>query len=39
MLLRSEFLIDAKAFSKVEGKPFRVEELRAEIDSMLGSEG
>lgn len=38
MLIRSEFLIDAKAFCKVEGKPFLVEELRVEINSMLGSE-
>jgi 2-oxoglutarate ferredoxin oxidoreductase subunit alpha len=37
-LIRSEFLIDAKAFNKVEGQPFRIEELRAKIDEMLGSE-
>ena len=31
LLLRSEFLIDAERLCKVEGQPFRVEELRARI--------
>ncbi|MBW2268192.1 MAG: 2-oxoacid:acceptor oxidoreductase subunit alpha [Deltaproteobacteria bacterium] len=38
LLIRSQFLIDAKSLSKVEGQPFLVEELRAEIDAMLGLE-
>ena len=38
LLLRSRFLVDARPLSKVEGQPFRVEELRATIDAMLGSE-
>jgi 2-oxoglutarate ferredoxin oxidoreductase subunit alpha len=38
LLIRSEFLIDAKSLSKVEGQPFRIEELRGEIDAILGSE-
>jgi 2-oxoglutarate ferredoxin oxidoreductase subunit alpha len=37
-LLRSEFLVDARSLSKIEGQPFRVEEIRARIDSMLGAE-
>ena len=38
LLLRARYLVDAKPLSKVEGQPFRVEELRARIDAMLGSE-
>ena len=38
LLIRSKFLIDAKSLSKVEGQPFRIEELRGEIDAILGSE-
>jgi 2-oxoglutarate ferredoxin oxidoreductase subunit alpha len=34
-LLRSEFLVPAEAMSKVEGRPFKVEEIRARIDSTL----
>jgi 2-oxoglutarate ferredoxin oxidoreductase subunit alpha len=35
LLLRAQFLIDAQCLSKLEGQPFRVEEIRARIDSML----
>jgi 2-oxoglutarate ferredoxin oxidoreductase subunit alpha len=38
-LLRSEFLVPAESLGKVEGQPFRVEEIRARIDAMLGQEG
>ncbi len=34
-LLRAEFLVDAMTLSKLEGQPFRVEEIRARIDSLL----
>ena len=34
-LLRSEFLIDADGVSKVAGRPFRVNELEAEIRGRL----
>jgi len=37
-LLRSEFLVDAQSLSKIEGQPFRVEEIRARIDALLGRE-
>jgi 2-oxoglutarate ferredoxin oxidoreductase subunit alpha len=38
LLLRSEFLVDAQPLGKVEGQPFRVEEIRARIDALLGKE-
>ncbi len=34
-LLRAEYLVDARSFAKLEGQPFRVEELRARIDELL----
>jgi 2-oxoglutarate ferredoxin oxidoreductase subunit alpha len=34
-LLRAEFLVDAVSLSKLEGQPFRVEEIRARIDRLL----
>jgi 2-oxoglutarate ferredoxin oxidoreductase subunit alpha len=37
-LLRSEFLVDAHCLGKVEGQPFRVEEIRHRIDEMLRGE-
>ncbi|MEM6750155.1 MAG: 2-oxoacid:acceptor oxidoreductase subunit alpha [Planctomycetota bacterium] len=36
MLIRSKYLVDAQGLNKVQGKPFRVSELRAKIDEMLG---
>ncbi len=38
-LLRSEFLVPAETLGKVEGQPFRVEEIRARIRAILGREG
>jgi 2-oxoglutarate/2-oxoacid ferredoxin oxidoreductase subunit alpha len=37
-LLRAEFLVPAESLSKVAGQPFRVEEIRARIDSILREE-
>ena len=37
-LLRSQFLVDAELLGKVEGQPFRIEEIRARIDEILGRE-
>jgi 2-oxoglutarate ferredoxin oxidoreductase subunit alpha len=37
-LLRSEFLVDAQCLGKVAGQPFKIEEIRARIDSMLAPE-
>ena len=34
-LIRNEFLVDAKPFNKVQGKPFRVEELTNAIEELL----
>ena len=35
LLLRAEFLVDAKSLSKVKGQPFRIEEIRARIEATL----
>jgi len=35
-ILRSEFLIDAKSYSKMQGVPFRVGEIEAAITALLG---
>ena len=37
-LLRSDFLVDAQSLCKIEGQPFRVEEIRARIEALLGQE-
>ncbi len=34
-LLRAEFLVPAESLSKVQGQPFKVNEIRARIDRML----
>jgi 2-oxoglutarate ferredoxin oxidoreductase subunit alpha len=34
-LLRAEYLVDAVTLSKLEGQPFRVEEIHARIDTLL----
>ncbi len=31
-IIRAEFLVDAKRFSKVHGQPFRTDEIKAKID-------
>ena len=34
-LLRAEFLIPARALSKVEGQPFKIREIRSGIEQAL----
>lgn len=36
-VLRAEFLVPAESLSKVQGQPFKVNEIRARIDLMLGA--
>ena len=36
-LLRDQYLIDAKPLNKVSGQPFRIAEIEAAIEGMLGS--
>ena len=38
ILLRSEYLVDAKALNKVKGKPFLVSEITDKIRSILGAQ-
>ena len=35
-LVRAEFLVDARSFSKVQGVPFRASEIEAAVESLLG---
>ncbi len=35
MLLRARFLVPAHSFSKIQGQPFKVQEIRARIDELL----
>jgi 2-oxoglutarate ferredoxin oxidoreductase subunit alpha len=35
-LIRAEFVLPAEKLAKVEGQPFKVREIRAEIERMLG---
>ncbi|WP_337847393.1 2-oxoacid:acceptor oxidoreductase subunit alpha [Sphingomonas sp.] len=35
-LLRDQFLVDAKPLNKVSGQPFRIHEIEAAIEEMLG---
>ena len=35
LLLRARYLVDAVAYSKVQGKPFRISELVNKIETML----
>jgi 2-oxoglutarate ferredoxin oxidoreductase subunit alpha len=37
-LLRARYLVDAQGYSKVQGTPFRVSEIKAKIDAILGGE-
>ncbi len=37
-LVRAEFLVPAQSLPKVQGQPFKVAEIRARIDAMLGEE-
>ena len=38
-LLRARFLLDAEPMTKVQGQPFKVEEIRARIEKSLRREG
>jgi 2-oxoglutarate ferredoxin oxidoreductase subunit alpha len=35
MIIRSEFLVDAKGLNKVKGKPFLISEVANAIDELL----
>lgn len=35
-LLRAEFLVPAESLTKVQGQPFKVGEIKARIEAMLG---
>jgi len=35
MLLRAKFLIDVHSLSKIQGQPFKVQEIRTRIDELL----
>ncbi|HUQ43688.1 MAG TPA: 2-oxoacid:acceptor oxidoreductase subunit alpha [Candidatus Limnocylindria bacterium] len=37
MLIRARYLIDAEGYNKVRGKPFRIAELEAEAERILGA--
>ena len=34
-LLRAEFLVDAVAFTKIQGRPFKVSEIEARVETLL----
>jgi 2-oxoglutarate ferredoxin oxidoreductase subunit alpha len=36
-LIRAEYLIDAERLSKIQGQPFRIDEIEAKIRSMVGA--
>ena len=38
-VLRDQFLVDARPLTKVSGHPFRIAEIEAAIDSILGEDG
>jgi len=37
MLVRAKYLIDAVGYDRVRGKPFRIAEIVAEADRILGA--
>jgi 2-oxoglutarate ferredoxin oxidoreductase subunit alpha len=39
LLLRAKYLVDAVAFSKVAGQPFKIAEIEGKIDETLGLSG
>ncbi|MCZ2109379.1 MAG: 2-oxoacid:acceptor oxidoreductase subunit alpha [Dehalococcoidia bacterium] len=39
VLIRSKFLIDAVPFNKISGQPFKIREIQAKIDEVLGLRG
>jgi hypothetical protein len=36
MMIRAEFLVDARPFSKIQGQPFKTSEIKAHLDSLRG---
>ncbi len=38
MLLRARFLVDARGLNKIQGKPFKVEEIEQAIDLMINDQ-
>ena len=34
MILRARYLVDARGLNKIQGKPFKVEEIQQAIESM-----
>ena len=36
LLIRAEFLVDAIPFNKISGQPFKIAELTAKVDELLG---
>lgn len=38
MLLRARYLVDAQSYSKVQGQPFKVREIRARIEALARGE-
>ncbi|GAB4337033.1 MAG: 2-oxoacid:acceptor oxidoreductase subunit alpha [Dehalococcoidia bacterium] len=39
MLIRARFLVDAIPFNKIAGQPFKISEIEAKIDEVLGLRG
>ncbi len=39
VLIRSRFLVDAVPFNKISGQPFKIREIQAKIDEVLGLRG
>ena len=39
LLLRAKYLVDAVGFNKIAGQPFKISELEAKFDEMLGLRG
>ncbi len=39
LLLRAKFLVDAVGFNKIAGSPFKIAEIEAKIDELLGLRG
>ena len=37
LVLRAKYLVDAIGFNKVQGKPFKVSEIEAKIEELVGS--
>jgi 2-oxoglutarate/2-oxoacid ferredoxin oxidoreductase subunit alpha len=39
LLIRAKYLVDAVAFNKISGQPFKIKEIAAKIDEVLGLTG